>query len=62
MTDIEFFDDGCTVTISEPYLRQEDEENLRRLNSEEVEIICAKHILWLHDAGGEQADFFKLPD
>ena len=55
--DIEFFDDGCTVTISEPYLRQEDEENLRRLNSEEVEIICAKHILWLHDAGGEQADF-----
>lgn len=55
--DIEFFDDGCTITISEPYLRQEDEENLRRLNSEEVEIICAKHILWLHDTGGEQADF-----
>ena len=27
------------------------------MNSEEVEIICAKHILWLHDAGGEQADF-----
>lgn len=55
--DIEFFDDGCTVTISKPYLRQEDEEKLRRLNSEEVEIMCAKHILWLHDAGGEQADF-----
>lgn len=55
--DVEFLDDGCTVTISEPYLRQENEEDFRSLNSEEVEIICAKHILWLHDAGGEQADF-----
>lgn len=55
--DVDFLDDGCTVTISDPYLRQGNEENLRRLNSEEVEIICAKHILWLHDAGGEQADF-----
>ena len=55
--DVEFLDDGCTVTISEPHLRQENEEDLRSLNSEEVEIMCAKHILWLHDAGGEQADF-----
>lgn len=55
--DAEFLDDGCTVTISELYLRQENEEGLRSLNSEEVEIVCAKHILWLHGAGGEQADF-----
>lgn len=55
--DVEFLDDGCIVTISEPYLRQEDEQNLRLLSSEEIEIMCAKHILWLHDAGGEQADF-----
>lgn len=59
INDVEFSDDGCTVTISEPYLRQEDEQSLRKLTSEEVEIICAKHILWLHDAGGEQADFSK---
>lgn len=54
--DVNFLDDGCNVTISDLYLRQEGGEDLRRLNSEEVEIICAKHILWLHDAGGEQAN------
>lgn len=50
-------DGYCTVTIAEPYLWQDDEQSLRKLTSEEVEIMCAKHILWLHDAGGEQADF-----
>lgn len=57
ISDVEFSDDGCTVTISEPYLRQEDERSLRMLDSEDIEIMCAKHILWLHNAGGEQADF-----
>ena len=55
--DIEVVDGYCVVTIAEPYLRQEDEQSLRKLTAEEVEIMCAKHILWLHDAGGEQADF-----
>lgn len=53
----ETMDGYCTVTIAEPYLRQDDEQNLRKPTSEEVEIMCAKHFLWLHDAGGEQADF-----
>lgn len=57
INDVELLDDGCIVTISDPYLRQEDEQNLRKLSSEEIEVMCAKHILWLHDAGGEQADF-----
>lgn len=57
INDVEYSDDGCTVTISEPYLRAEDEQGLRMLDPEEIEIMCAKHILWLHDAGGEQADF-----
>ncbi len=55
--DVEFFDDGCTVTISEQYQRPDDEKNLRLLSSEEIEIMCAKHILWLYDMSGEQADF-----
>lgn len=54
---VEYDCDKCVVTISDQYLRQEDEENLRSLDSEEVEIMCAKHILWLHNAGGEQANF-----
>lgn len=56
---VEYSDDGCTVTVAEPYLRQEDEQSLRILDSEDIEIMCAKHVLWLHDAGGEQADFSK---
>ncbi|MDD4493130.1 MAG: pentapeptide repeat-containing protein [Eubacteriales bacterium] len=54
---VEAIDGYGIVTIAEPYLRQEDEQNLRKLTPEEIEIMCAKHILWLHDAGGEQADF-----
>lgn len=50
-------DGYCIVTIAEPYLRNDDEQNLRELSYEEVEIICANHILWLHNVGGEQADF-----
>lgn len=57
INNVEYSDDGCTVTIAEPYLRQEDEQSLRMLDSEEIEIMCAKHVLWLHDAGGKQADF-----
>ncbi len=53
----ETVDGYCTVTISEPYLRQEDEQSLRLLSSDEIEVMCAKHVLWLHNAGGEQADF-----
>lgn len=54
---VEQTDYGCYVTIAEPYLRQEDERNLKKLTSKEVEVMCAKHTLWLNDAGGEQADF-----
>ena len=32
-------------------------KELPRLSQEDADVICAKHVLWLHDAGGEQADF-----
>ena len=54
---VEQIDEDCFVTIAEPYLRQEDERNLKKLTPKEVEAMCAKHILCLNDAGGEQADF-----
>ena len=50
-------DEYCTVTIAEPYLCSRYEQRLRKLSPEEVEIMCANHILWLHDAGGECANF-----
>ncbi len=48
---------GYTATIAEDYLHTEP---LRELTQEDVDIMCAKHTLWLHDAsGGEQADFSR---
>ena len=35
------------------------QDDLRVLSKAEVDIICAKHTLWMHDLGGEQADFRK---
>ncbi|MCQ4770296.1 pentapeptide repeat-containing protein [Intestinimonas massiliensis] len=35
------------------------QNDLRVLSKAEVDIICAKHTLWMHDLGGEQADFRK---
>ncbi|MBQ7726091.1 MAG: pentapeptide repeat-containing protein, partial [Clostridia bacterium] len=32
-------------------------KELKSISSEEFEIMCAKHLLWLYDEGGEQADF-----
>ena len=54
---VEQTDESCFVTIAEPYLRQENERDYRKLTPKEVEVMCANHILWLNDAGGEQADF-----
>ena len=30
--------------------------NVRNLSQKELDVICANHVLWLNDAGGEQAD------
>lgn len=55
--DVEASENGCRVTVTEAYLRQENDGELRKLAQEEVEVMCARHILWLHGAGGGQADF-----
>jgi len=39
----------------------EKHESHRRISEEKLEIMCAKHFLWLHDqVGGEQADFSNM--
>lgn len=50
-------DDEILMTIAPEYVQHEDESVYRKLTPEEVEVMCANHVLWLHDAGGEQADF-----
>lgn len=42
-------------TVRDEYVRQTDPR--RALTQEEADIMLAKHILWLNDAGGIQADF-----
>ena len=46
--------EGYDFTITEAYRPQVE---LRELDEDEVEVMCAKHVLWHNDQGGEQADF-----
>lgn len=54
---IEESDQDLYLTVAPEHAVVEDESKYRRLSEEEIEIICAKHVLWVRDAGGEQADF-----
>lgn len=54
--DMELDGDDLLLTISQEYLPRRDQE-LRALTDEEFKVACAKHLLWLYDAGGEQANF-----
>lgn len=49
--------DDLFLFLAPEYVRMEDESELRSLSQEEVEAMCADHVLWLNDAGGKQADF-----
>lgn len=55
ITDLEEYSDMLVVHVSPEYLPQPTE--LRRISPEQFEIMCAKHLLWLYDESGEQADF-----
>ena len=59
----ELFEDEILMQMNPKYLPAEKKE-YRPLSQEQADIMCAKHILWLNDAGGEQADFsgYELSD
>ena len=54
---VELIDDELFITIAEQTQERKTMQPIRKLKSDEIEIMLAKHILWLHDAGGERADF-----
>ncbi len=54
---VELVDNDICLTVSPEYALADDTSNLRRVTQDEADIICAKHTLWLLDAGGERADF-----
>ena len=45
------------ILLAPDHVQRTDDSHLRELSDEDIEIMCAKHILWQHDAGGERADF-----
>lgn len=56
LEDMEVDGDDILLTISPEYLPRRDQE-LRTLSQEEFKVACAKHLLWIYGAGGEQANF-----
>ena len=56
VSDMEMVDNGIALTLSPAYIPAEDTGRFR-LTQEQVDIICARHTLWLLGAGGDQADF-----
>lgn len=45
------------LKIAPLFQKQDASRQLRELSSKELTIMCAKHILWRDDLGGERADF-----
>lgn len=55
--DYDIEDGMAYIDISEEFRTVENNDNLREITKEEFDVMCAKHTLWFHEAGGEQADF-----
>lgn len=45
------------LTIAQAYVNKEADSLLKQPTEKEIELMYAKHLLWLQEAGGEQADF-----
>ncbi len=55
---VEFDDEEFGMRLSSEYAMFEDESVYRELEKEEIDIMVAKHVLWLYDEpGGLQANF-----
>lgn len=54
---VEQVEDDLYLHIAPEYLLKEDESQYFKVAREELDVILAKHTLWLHDAGGERANF-----
>ena len=55
--DYDYENDPVSVALADEHIRFTDESGMRYLTEQDIEVMCAKHILWLNDEGGEQADF-----
>ena len=49
-------EDNVFITLSEEYVKAPDKQ-YRELSENEMELMMAKHLLWVNHQGGERADF-----
>ncbi len=52
---IDYRADGYEIVIADDFVHPE--ENLKVLDQQDVNIMCANHVLWQNEVGGAQADF-----
>ncbi len=58
ISDVDFYDEDELYVILKPeFATYEDDSHRRKLTQSEVDVICAKHTLWLNGNDGERADF-----
>lgn len=58
IAEVDYAEDDQLYAILKPeFATYEDDSHRRKLTQHEVDVICAKHTLWLHDGSGERADF-----
>ncbi len=53
IVEVEEYCDELTAKVKPAFCKT---ANVRNLSQKELDVICANHVLWLNDAGGEQAD------
>lgn len=56
LAEMQDFRDEIFLQLKPEYIPAEEKE-YRHLTEEQINVMCAKHLLWLYDEGGEQADF-----
>ena len=53
----ERYDETLRLVVSPKFVYKEDDSKLRVITQKEFELACAKHLLWMEEGVGKQADF-----
>ena len=56
LAEMQDFRDEIVLQLKPEYIPAE-EKKYRHLTEEQINVMCAKHLLWLYNEGGEPADF-----
>lgn len=54
---VEEGDNELYLFIAPEYVVVDNNEGMRQITKKDLDIICAKHVLWINGVGGEPADF-----